>query len=47
MPADIDVNRLAALDPTVRTVEVEQFCSWSAWRRRSRLSARATSGSAT
>jgi hypothetical protein len=30
MPAEIDVNRLAALEPTMRAVEVEQFCSWSA-----------------
>ena len=27
MPADIEANRLASLDPTMRTVEVEQFCS--------------------
>jgi hypothetical protein len=47
MPAEIDVKRLEALEPTVRTVEVEQFCSWSTCRRRSRFSARATSGTAT
>jgi hypothetical protein len=31
----------------MRTVDVEQFCSWSACRRRKRLRAEATSGVAT
>ncbi len=30
MPAEIDANRLALLEPTMRTVDVLQFCSWSA-----------------
>ena len=46
MPADIEVNKLAALEPTMRTVEVEQFCSWSAWSSNTRLRAFATSGTA-
>ena len=46
MPAARDVKRLAPLEPTMRTVEVLQFCSWSAWSRRMRLSARETSGMA-
>ncbi len=32
MPAETDANRLACEEPTSRTVEVEQFCSWSACR---------------
>ena len=32
MPAETEANRLALDDPTSRTVEVEQFCSWSACR---------------
>ncbi len=32
MPAETDTNRLACDEPTSRTVDVEQFCSWSAWR---------------
>lgn len=35
MPAEIEANKLAFEDPTMRTVEVEQFCSWSAWRMKS------------
>ena len=38
-------NTLASLDPTTRTVEVEQFCSWSACRTNSMSRALATSGS--
>ncbi len=30
MPAEIEANRLASLEPTIRTVDVLQFCSWSA-----------------
>ena len=39
MPAETDANRFACDEPTSRTVDVEQFCSWSACRRRSWLSA--------
>ena len=45
MPPEIDVNRLACEEPTNRTVEVEQFCSWSACRMNSMSSARTISGS--
>ncbi len=38
MPAAIDANRFASLEPTRRTVLVEQFCSWSACRISSCLS---------
>ena len=44
MPAEIEAKRFAWLLPTMRTVEVLQFCSWSAWRIRSRLSARSSTG---
>ena len=44
MPAEIEANRLAWLLPTMRTVEVVQFCSWSACRMSSRLSARSSTG---
>ena len=47
MPAESEVKRLAELDPTMRTVEVEQFCSWSACSNSSRFKARATSGAVT
>ena len=30
IPADKDANRPACDDPTILTVDVEQFCSWSA-----------------
>ncbi len=46
MPADTEANRFACDDPTSRTVDVEQFCSWSACRMNSRSSARTTAGSA-
>ena len=42
MPAAMETNRLASLDPTMRTVAVEQFCSWSACRTSSMLSASLT-----
>jgi hypothetical protein len=32
MPAATDANRFASLEPASRTVDVEQFCSWSACR---------------
>ena len=38
MPAEIDANRLACELPTWRTVDVLQFCSWSACRISSRFS---------
>ncbi len=44
MPAEIDANRLACEEPTSRTVEVEQFCSWSACRISSFSSALTTTG---
>ena len=31
-PEDILANKPASEEPTKRTVEVEQFCSWSPWR---------------
>ncbi len=43
-PAAQLANMFAWLEATIRTVLVEQFCSWSACRIRNRLSARATSG---
>ena len=43
-PAAALANRLAWLDATMRTVEVEQFCSWSACSRKIRSSALTTSG---
>ncbi len=45
MPAETEANRLAWLEPTSRTVEVEQFCSWSACRISSWSSALAITGS--
>ena len=45
MPPEIEVNRLACDEPTSRTVDVEQFCSWSACRMNSMSSARTSSGS--
>ena len=39
MPAETEANRLACDEPTSRTVEVEQFCSWSACRMQQRSSA--------
>ena len=32
MPAAMQANGLAPDEPASRTVEVEAFCSWSAWR---------------
>jgi len=43
-PAETEAKRLAPPEATMRTVEVEQFCSWSAWSSRMRSSALATSG---
>ncbi len=45
MPAEIEANRFACEEPTSRTVEVEQFCSWSACRISSLSSALVTTGS--
>ncbi len=45
MPAEMLANRLASRRADQRTVEVEQFCSWSACRMNSMSSALATSGS--
>ena len=45
IPAATEANRLAWLEPTKRTVAVEQFCPWSAWRMSSTLSALAMIGS--
>ena len=45
IPAETEANRLACEEPTSRTVEVEQFCSWSAWRTRSCSRASTMSGS--
>jgi hypothetical protein len=44
MPAEIEAKRLALELPTRRTVLVEQFCSWSAWRISSRSRAFAMAG---
>jgi hypothetical protein len=44
-PAEIDANRFDWELPTMRTVDVEQFCSWSACSRKIRSRARATVGS--
>src|SRR6185312_17156729 len=44
-PAETDANRLAWEDPTSRTVDVEQFCSWSACSTNSMSSTLATTGS--
>jgi hypothetical protein len=44
-PGAHEANMLAPEEATMRTVEVEQFCSWSACSIRNRLSARTTSGS--
>ncbi len=46
MPAATDANRLALDEPTIRTVEVEQFCSWSACKMSNCFSARTTTGRA-
>ena len=44
-PAETEANRLALLEPTSRTVDVEQFCSWSACSTNSMSSTRAMVGS--
>ena len=43
-PAAALANRFAWLEATMRTVEVEQFCSWSACSRKIRSRAFTTSG---
>jgi hypothetical protein len=45
MPAEMLANRLASDEPTSRTVDVEQFCSWSACSTNSRSSALVITGS--
>lgn len=42
---EIEANMFACEEPTRRTVEVEQFCSWSACRMSSLSSAETTTGS--
>ena len=44
IPAAMQAKGLAPLDPAVRTVEVEAFCSWSACRMNIRSMARASTG---
>ena len=44
MPAAMQANGLAPLEPASRTVEVEAFCSWSACRIKMRRRARASTG---
>src|SRR6218665_67890 len=44
IPAEIDAYRLAPVDPTSRTVEVEAFCSWSSCKMSRRSSAFASVG---
>ncbi len=45
MPAEMAAKMLTWVEPTRRTVDVEAFCSWSAWRMNSCVSAAAISGS--
>ncbi|MCY1307309.1 hypothetical protein D9M70_572210 [compost metagenome] len=45
IPADTEAKRLALDEPTRRTVDVEQFCSWSACRIRRRSRALTMTGS--
>ena len=44
-PAATEAYILASAEPTSLTVEVEQFCSWSAWRMRSMSRAFTIAGS--
>jgi hypothetical protein len=44
MPAAMHAKGLAPDEPARRTVEVDAFCSWSAWRMKMRSSARSTAG---
>src|SRR6266480_4899286 len=44
MPAAMQANGLAPLDPALRTVAAEAFCSWSACRMKRRSIARARVG---
>ena len=45
MPAEIDENWFAPVEPTRRTVEVDAFCSWSSCRMSRRSSAVEITGS--
>ena len=44
MPEAMQANGLAPEEPARRTVEVEAFCSWSAWRMKMRSMALASTG---
>jgi hypothetical protein len=44
MPAEMQAKGLAPVEPASRTVDVEAFCSWSAWRMRMRSMARDSTG---
>ena len=44
MPAAMQANGLAPEEPARRTVEVEAFCSWSAWSIRMRSIAFSSTG---
>ena len=44
MPAAMQANGLAPVEPARRTVEVEAFCSWSACRMKMRSIARVSTG---
>ncbi|MNJ76630.1 hypothetical protein D3C77_739520 [compost metagenome] len=44
MPAAIQANGLAPVEPASRTVEVDAFCSWSACRMKMRSMAFASTG---
>ena len=47
MPAETEAKRFACDEPTRRTVEVEQFCSWSACKIINKSRALVTAGFAT
>src|SRR3954451_17989354 len=44
MPAAMQANGFAPDEPAIRTVEVDAFCSWSAWRMKILSSASASTG---
>src|SRR5689334_4859968 len=44
IPAAMQAKGLAPEEPAMRTVEVEAFCSWSAWRMKILSSASASTG---
>jgi len=44
IPAAMQANGLAPDEPASRTVEVDAFCSWSAWRMKIRRIARSITG---